>query len=108
MAYFEKNPLPEFLSVKSLHLYLDNDDVTGYIVPRFVNLIKLFISHYKRPSVFESIVLRKQLRHLEQFMWDYDFVVEFSEDKSIITYVSRQYSLPPNTCTVICPFTAYE
>jgi hypothetical protein len=48
-----------------------------------VNVKKLFIFHDKRPSLFGNIVLRKQLRHLQQLIWG-DKIVEFSEDKAII------------------------
>jgi hypothetical protein len=108
MAYFETNPPPKFVSVKSLHLNLRNDDVTGYIVPRFVNIKKLFIYDDNRPALFESIVLRKQLRHLEQFFWGEETVVEFSEDKAIITKVIYGRFSFFKTQTWISSFTACE
>jgi hypothetical protein len=91
MAYFETNPLPEFISVKSLHLSLCNRYITDYVVSRFVNVKKLSIFYNNSPSLFENIVLRKQLRHLEQLFWDNKIVVEFSEDKAIITKVIDGY-----------------
>jgi hypothetical protein len=85
MAYFERFPLPEFRSVECLQLILFNQDITDYIVSRFVNIKKLYIFHDGRDSLFENIVQRKQLRHLEQFFWGDRTVVEFSGGKAIIT-----------------------
>jgi hypothetical protein len=90
MAYFQISPLPEFRSVKCLQLIFFNQEVSDYVVSRFVNVKKLYISHDGRESLFESIVQRKQLRHLVQFFWGDNTIVEFSEDEAVITRVLRE------------------
>jgi hypothetical protein len=85
MAYFERFPLPEFQCVEFLHLSFSDEYITDYIVSRFVNIKKLCMFQDNRDSLFENIVQRKQLRHLEQFFWGDRTVVEFSGDKAIIT-----------------------
>jgi hypothetical protein len=91
MSYFERCPLPEFRSVKRLQLTLYNQDITDYIVSRFVNVKKLSVSHNGRISLFENIVQRKQLKHLEQFFWGERTVVEFSGDEAIVTTVTEDF-----------------
>jgi hypothetical protein len=90
MTYFQRFPLPEFQSVKYLQLILFNQDITDYVVSRFVNVRKLYISHDGRESLFEDIVQRKRLKGLEQFFWGDNTLVEFSGDKAIITRVDGE------------------
>jgi hypothetical protein len=90
VTYFETHPLPEFLSVNRLQLTFYNQDITEYILSRFVNIRKLYISHDGKDSLFENIVQRKQLKHLEQFFWGDTTLVTFSGDKAIITTVTEE------------------
>jgi hypothetical protein len=92
MAYFERFPLPEFRSVEFLQLMLFDQDITDYILSRFVNIRKLYIFHDERDSLFENIVQRKQLRHLEQFFWGDRTVVEFTGGRAIITRFDEEGS----------------
>jgi hypothetical protein len=108
MAYFEKYPLPEFRSVQSFQLILFNQDITDYIVSRFVNIKKLYIFHDGMDSLFESIVLRKQLRHLEQFFWGDKTVVEFSGDRATVTTFNGGGSKVHSTEMCNSSFSAFE
>jgi hypothetical protein len=108
MAYIETHPLPEFSSVKSLHLTLYNHDITDYILSGFVNVKKLSISHGGRCHLFEDIILRKQLRYLEQFFWGDKTVVEFTKHEAIITRVHVEGFSIHKTQTLNCSFAARE
>jgi hypothetical protein len=90
MEYFQIFPLPEFQSVKRLQLIFFNQDVTDHVVSRFVNVRELYISHDGRESLFEDIVQRKQLKRLKQFFWGDNTLVEFCEDRAIITRVNGE------------------
>jgi hypothetical protein len=108
MAYFERYPLPEFRSIQSLQLILFNQDITDYIVSRFVNIKKLYIFHDGRDSLFESIVQRKQLRHLEQFFWGDKTIVEFSGDRATVTTFDGEGSKVHSTQMCNSSFSACE
>jgi hypothetical protein len=108
MEYIETHPLPEFSSVKSLHLSLHNRDITDYILSGFVNVKKLSISRGGQCHLFEDIIMRKQLRHLEQFFWGDKTLVEFTDDEAIITRVHVEGFSIQKTQTLICSFAARE
>lgn len=65
--------------------YAFDADIPDYILPRFVIINKFYTVHDERDFLFDNIVQRKKLRHLEQSVCDDRTFVEFCADKTIIT-----------------------
>ncbi|XP_069678206.1 uncharacterized protein [Periplaneta americana] len=85
--YSISNPFPNYLSVQCLHLSTPNlkeSDVLEYIVSRCNRVKNLLLSCFISLSLFQKILMRKELEHLEEFLWRIpfryrDIIVHFSE-----------------------------
>ncbi|XP_069678390.1 uncharacterized protein [Periplaneta americana] len=86
--YSERFPLLEFHSIQCLVLEVSDYTLAEYVVSQFVNLKRLYIPNFGGESMFNKIVQRNLLAHLEMFVCRYGFsvlVTQFFEHHAIIT-----------------------
>jgi hypothetical protein len=82
----KKFSLPEFPSVHYLQLEMENEVLTEYIMSRYVNVRQLYIKkHSGFQSLFQTVLQRKHLQHIEQLFWGSLTVVQFFENYAVIT-----------------------
>jgi hypothetical protein len=81
--------LPVFHSVQCLDLDYFEPCRTGYILSRFVNVRRLNMRNCGSRSLYESLLCRKELKHLQQLFWGSQTFVEFSGEQPVITGFSK-------------------
>jgi hypothetical protein len=78
--------LPEFPSVHYLQLELESEVFTEYIMSRYINVRRLYIKkHSQFRLLFETVLQRKHLQHIEWLFWGSHTVVQFFENYAVIT-----------------------
>ncbi|XP_069680917.1 uncharacterized protein [Periplaneta americana] len=96
----QAHPLPEFPSVRCLHLDLIDGYVVEYLMSRYVNLRKLYITNCEDHFLYLKIIQKEHVRHLEEAFLHHNMVIEFSEHGPIIRRFLKDRSVTVHTIYV--------